>query len=247
MPTVAIASGKGGVGKSTVCANLGVALSELGYSVALVDADIEGATLGLLFGSELGGGATLHDYLAGAAAEEEVVSRLSPGLSVVFGSVQLGALMRELDLDRLADLVSWLEVRHDLVLVDTPPGFDEDVLAAIRAGDAVAIVLNPNILSVAGALKVRIVARREGRRILGAVINKGGHREDIPREELEAILEEEVLAVIREDPRVRSALLEGTPLVSAYPHSPASRDIRELARRVLRRLAEIGVMATPGK
>ncbi len=239
MPTIAIASGKGGVGKSIICANLGVALSELGYSVALVDADIEGATQGLIFGHDLEDDATLHDYLSGNATEEEVLKRINPMLNVVFGSVQLEALMKELNLERLEKLVSWLKKRHDLVLIDTPPGFEEDTLAAIKASDSVIIVLNPNILSVTGALKVRIIAKREGKRILGVVVNKGGHVDDIPTEELEAILEEEVLAVIKDDPMIRTSLLEGTPLVSAYPHSPASQGIRELAKKVVDKLNRI--------
>jgi septum site-determining protein MinD len=238
MPCISVASGKGGVGKSIICANLGVALSELGYSVALVDADIEGATLGLLLGYNLEDDATLHDYLSGNATEEEVLKSVSPMLNVVFGSVQLTALMKELNLERLERLTSWLKERHDLVLIDTPPGFEEDTFAAIKASDAVIIILNPDILSVTGALKVRIVAKREGKRILGVVVNKAGHEYDIPTEELEAFLEEEVLAVIKDDPLVRNSLLEGIPLVSSYPDSPASRGIKELAKRVMEKLTQ---------
>jgi septum site-determining protein MinD len=233
MPCISVASGKGGVGKSVICANLAVVLSKLGHTVALIDADIEGSTLGLLLGYNLDGEATLHDYLAGSATEEEVVRGLTPTLSAVFGSVQLTALMRELDLERLSKLAHLLKERYDFVLIDTPPGFGDAAYAALRAGDLVIIVLNPDILSVTGALKVRIVARREGKRILGVVVNRAGGDYDIPAEELEAILEERVLAVIKDDPLVRTSLVEGVPLVTAYPEAPASLGIKELARRIV--------------
>ena len=239
MPCIAVASGKGGVGKSIICANLAVAISELGHTVALIDADIEGATQSLIFGREEDEGATLHDYLSGRAGEEEVLQHVRQNLSVVFGSLQLKALMKELKLERLEKLASWLKDRYDFVFIDTPPGFEEDTFAALRSSDFVLIVLNPDILSITGALKVRIVAKREGKRILGVVVNKGGHEDDIPIEELEAILEEEVLAVIKDDSMVKSALLEGTPLVSAYPDSPASQGIRELAKRLLDKLRQM--------
>ncbi|NOZ58422.1 MAG: P-loop NTPase [Euryarchaeota archaeon] len=235
MVRVCIASGKGGVGKSVICANLGVVLSERGYRVSLVDADIEGPTLGLLFGYEHTQ-PTLHDYLSGNASAGDVVKSLSPTLSAVFGSVQLNALLKELELERLSELTSMLEQSSDLVLVDSPPGLEEDTKAAVRASEEVLVVLNPDIPSVAGALKVRILARREGRHILGVVANRTGGEYDIPPEELEAILEEEVLGTVRDDPLVRSSLVEGIPVVSAHPESPAAVDIRRLADRLVEKL-----------
>lgn len=233
MRCISIASGKGGVGKSIVCANLAVALADAGYSVAVIDADIEGPTLSLLFGYRLEDDATLHDYLSESAAEDEVVRKVSQGVSAVFGSVQLTALMRELKLERLKKLASWIKERHDFVLIDTPPGFDEDAFAAIDAGDGIIIVLNPDILSVTGALKVRGVAKRLGKQILGFVINRAGHEYDIPVEEMEAVIEEEVLAVIEDDRLIRNSVLEGIPLVESHPEAPASRGIKELSKRLI--------------
>ncbi len=237
MSCISIASGKGGVGKSVLCANLGVVLSERGYRVTIVDADIEGSTQGLLFGYE-DAHPTLHDFLSGRAAPEEIVRSLTPTLSVVFGSVQLNALLRELDLERLGQLTSLLERSSDLVLVDCPPGLEEDTRAAVRASGAVLLVLNPDIPSVAGALKMKILARKAGKQTAGAVVNRVGGEYDIPAEELETILGEKVLGTIREDPLVRSSVVEGTPLVSSHPEAPASNDIKRLAHRLAEKLIQ---------
>ncbi len=243
MPRIAIASGKGGVGKSMVSANLAAALADYGYSVALVDADIEGATQSLLFGVEVTEGTTLHDYLAGKASEDEVVHKVANGISAVFGSMQLEALMEPLELERLTRLTSWLGERHEYVLIDSPPGFERDILATISASDALLIVLTPDILSVTGALKTKKVARDEGRAVLGLVVNRSGHDHDIPRNELEALMDERVLATIPDVPDVRDSVMAGVPIVLSLPKHEVSKAIKKLAKKVISQCKSLALVA----
>jgi len=243
LPRIAIASGKGGVGKSMVSSNLAVALADYGYSVALVDADIEGATQSLLFGVEVVEGTTLHDYLAGKATEGDVVQQVANGVSAVFGSMQLDALMEPLELERLEKLTAWLAERHEYVLIDSPPGFERDILAAFAASDAVLIVLTPDVLSVTGALKTKKVARDEGRAVLGLVVNRSGQDHDIPKDELEALIGERVLVSIPDVPEVRDSVMAGSPMVLSLPKHAVSRAIKKLAKKVISQCKSLALVA----
>ena len=138
----AVASGKGGVGKTTTVANLGTALATAGHDVAVVDCDLAMANLGPALGVDRTG-TTLHDVLAGTAPLDAAVHEGPRGLAVVPGATDLAAFARA-DPDRLSSVLATLRERHDFVLVDTGAGLNTDNVAPLSVADAVLLVSTPD-------------------------------------------------------------------------------------------------------
>jgi septum site-determining protein MinD len=230
---ISFASGKGGTGKTMVVANLSVCLAKRGKRVIALDADVMMSNLGLLFGLEER--FTLHDVLAGKAGVEEALHQVLPRLEVLQGGLSLKEL-GQIRLDRLKGVVGKLSRRADYVLVDCPSGFEEDFLAALTASHQLVLVINPDPLSVAEAMKVKKLAGRFRVGLLGMVVNRVVGREtDLPLEEIESLLEVPVLGTVPEDEEVGKALASGKPLVLEAPRSPASRALERIAEALLRR------------
>jgi septum site-determining protein MinD len=227
---VCIASGKGGVGKSIICANLGVAISQLGFRVVVVDADIEGSSMGLIFGTDFSS-PTVHDILSGSAKVGDVVLR-SDGLEVVVGSVRLEAL-KDINIDILKNFIKDLTASYDIVLVDTPAGIGVNAVTVLSACDACLIVVTPDILSVTNALKVKVIARRLGSDVIGVVVNMVGSKYDIPSKYIEEVMGLEILGEIKEDEKVKESLLDGKPLLLHSPTSGAAVSIVRIAERLV--------------
>ena len=103
---ITVASGKGGVGKTTITANLGVALSTYGEETLVLDADVAMANLELILGME-GKSVTLHDVLSGDATIEEAIYEGPGGVKVVPAGISLEGL-RKIKLDRLEDALETL-------------------------------------------------------------------------------------------------------------------------------------------
>lgn len=230
--SVSFASGRDGSGKSTVCANLGVALAEMGLKTVVVDADVEGASLNLIFGIDLDV-PTIHDYLSGRASADEVVfTHKETGIDLVVGSVKVESL-KDVEFDTFQELINGLKENHDIVLIDIPAGLSVDTMTSLSASDVVVLVVTPDILSVSSALKTKVLTKGRDLKILGAIINRAGGEYDIPADYIEDMLNVTVLSTIAEDDEVRRSLSAGQILMQSSPTSQVAQAIKQIASKLV--------------
>ncbi len=126
--SMAITSGKGGVGKTSLTANLALLLCDMGVRTLVLDADVGLANLDVLLG--LSPKLTLRDFLFGDTDIEDIVMQGPGGMTVVpagSGVVELTNLDRDQRL-RLNEAINGLAAGHDLLLIDTPAGVSSNVL-----------------------------------------------------------------------------------------------------------------------
>lgn len=165
---IGIFSCKGGVGKTTTAANVGMAISQiLKGNVLVVDANLSAPNLGLHFG-ELDPKVTIHDALIGEISIEKAIMD-ARGLDVLLGSIAYGEEVHLVDLRSLLDP---LRSKYKIIIVDSAPGIGAEVVSAMKACDEIIIVTNPEIPTVASTLKTFRAAERYKIPILGAVVNK---------------------------------------------------------------------------
>lgn len=166
---VAVASGKGGVGKSTTAANLAVALARRGLTVGLLDADIYGPSLPTLFGlrnkPEIRDGKIIPVAAFGVAAMS-VGLLVDPGKALAWRGPMVMGAVRQL----LAD-VAWGAL--DVLVIDTPPGTGDVHLSLIQSKrlDAVVIVSTPQEMALADARRGIELFRSAGANVIGVVEN----------------------------------------------------------------------------
>ncbi len=230
--SLVISSGKGGVGKTTIAANLGIALSEIGLKVLIFDADITMANLELIFGME-GLPNTIQDVLEDKARPEEIIYDGPGGVKVVPAGLSLRRLKKS-DPDKINSIFKLFINKVDLLIIDGPPGLEVDSVTSIAASQNMILVVNPEITSLSDALKIKLVAEKLGTRILGVIVNRV--RDDpteISGPEIEAILELKILGNIPEDQIVKKSTTLGKPFVLLDPKSPASLAIKEAAKKIV--------------
>jgi septum site-determining protein MinD len=230
--SVTIASGKGGVGKTMLTANLGIALAQFGRKVTILDADIEMANLELHLGME-GMEVTLQDVLAGKAEISHAIYRGPEGICVVPAGIGLDGL-REVDVDKLERVLKGLLSETEILLIDAPAGLGKATVTALASAEHLLLVVNPEISSLCDGLKTAMVARRLGTNVLGAVLNRVGYEKDVmDARDVEFILETKVVATIPEDPEVRRSTTYGEPVILRKPDSSAVVAIKKLAADLL--------------
>ncbi|RPJ52576.1 MAG: septum site-determining protein MinD, partial [Methanobacteriota archaeon] len=167
-----IASGKGGTGKTTVTVNLGTSLAQLGKETYILDADIGMANMGLILGLE-GAPITLHEVLAGKAKIDDAIYEGPNGVKVVPSGISLQGFQNanpEMMRDVMRDLVG----RCEFLLIDAPAGISKDGVVALAIADEVILVVNPELSSMADALKTKILTEMVGGRVYGAILNRSG-------------------------------------------------------------------------
>jgi septum site-determining protein MinD len=230
---ISIASGKGGTGKTTVTANLAIALGKLGKKVCAVDADLTMANLSLHFGLD-DARKTIHDVLIEGEDIRKAVHTTKYEFVYVVPAAVDWERVAKADPRNLPEVIPKLKKDFDYILIDCPAGLQIDAMSAMLSGEEILLVTNPEIASISDTMKVGIVLRKAGRGVLGFVLNRyGGHKTDIPPEAAEEVMEFPLLAVIPEDPKVREATLEGMPVVAYDPDSKASKAFFELAEKLI--------------
>ncbi|MBF8376360.1 Mrp/NBP35 family ATP-binding protein [Alicyclobacillus mali] len=167
---LAIASGKGGVGKSTVTANLAVALARKGYRVALIDADIYGFSIPVIFGIEGVKPATIEDLIMPVQAEGVKIMSMQffvpENTPVVWRGPMLGKTLRS-----FFGQVHWGDV--DIVLLDLPPGTGDvalDVHTLLPQSKQL-IVTTPQAAAAEVAVRAGLMGVRTNHQVIGVVEN----------------------------------------------------------------------------
>jgi septum site-determining protein MinD len=226
----AVASGKGGTGKTTSTLALGMALAEE-YDVTVIDADTGMANL--LFHAGLEDvETTLHDVLVegGAPPAAAVYERF--GMSVVPCGTSLAGF-EAAEPERLREVVATLAADTEVILLDSPAtlGSKAAVLPVVLA-DRVVIVLQPTIPALSDGLKVQEYAHSYGTDTAGTIFNKVADPADIDRiaEKSEQYFEGPTLATVPDSDAVREARKAGEPLLAHAPASAAAAAYREAAR-----------------
>ena len=232
---IAVASNKGGVGKSTVAVNLAVALGGFGARVGILDADITGPNIPTMLGIDQGllaeGAGGLHTVEAYGVVAASIGFVLPQGTPVVWRGPMIGSGVRQLLHD-----VEWGEL--DYLIVDLPPGTsDASMSMAQEAAIAgVVVVSTPQRVAIEDATKAVGMFDRLGVPIFGIVENmasdvfgRGGAR--TAAEELGV----EFLSELPLDAAIRESADAGTPIVATDPDSTAAQAFRRLAEQVAAR------------
>ncbi len=251
---VAIASGKGGVGKTTVAVNLAVALAQSGAAVGLLDADIYGPNVPTMIGVNRMPPPKNNRLVPAQAFGVKIMSigfLVPPGQPLIWRGPMLHSAIRQF----LAD-VEWGEL--DYLVIDLPPGTGDAQLSlaqSIPLSGGIIVTL-PQKVSLEDASRGLQMFKQLDVPILGVVENMSylelpdGTRMDVfgsgGGEELARASGEAFLGSIPLDPVVRQGGDQGQPIVMAHPDSPTSHALVSVARAVAAKLSILSFQGSGG-
>ncbi|MBI4545774.1 MAG: Mrp/NBP35 family ATP-binding protein [Gemmatimonadetes bacterium] len=242
---VAVSSGKGGVGKSTVAANLAAALAAAGRQVGLLDADIYGPDIPLMFGERR------RPQVTGAKGQEKIVPLDGHGVRLMSlgfllddeqPAIMRGPMVSGI-LRQFLEQVEWGQL--DYLVVDMPPGTGDAQLSLVQTInlDGAVMVTTPQDISTGDVRRAIRMFERVRTRVLGVVENMSGFQCPHCGQAVDIFglgggrrLAEEMslpfLGAVPLDAAVRVASDTGRPTVLYAPDSAAGRAFREIAERL---------------
>jgi len=225
---ITLIGGKGGAGKTTSAINLAAALTYFGKKAIVVDANLTTPNVSLHLGSPIVP-VTLHDVLKGRNHITESVYLHPSGIRVVPSSISLNAI-KNVDPEKLEYIMQDLHGLSDFVIIDAAAGLGREALAALKSGEEILIITNPEISAVTDALKTIKLAEELGKKVLGVLVNKTNPKNmDMPPDDIEAMLENKIIGIIPEDRAVKFATARKDTVVSMYPNAAASVAYKRLA------------------
>lgn len=251
LPTVkkiiGVASGKGGVGKSTTAVNLALALAHEGKKAALVDADIYGPSIPAMLGYEgqpllSDDGQTFNPFETYGIKSISIGSLISRDTPIIWRGVKISGA-----LEQLMTQTNWGEI--DVMVIDMPPGTgDIQITLSQRVEmDGVVIVSTPQDIALIDAIKGVNMFKKTGTPILGIIENMSyficpccGERSDIfgheGAKQTAEKMGETFLGEIPLDMVIRQNADKGTPIVVSAPESPYSQAYLDIAKKIIQRI-----------
>lgn len=238
--TIAITSGKGGVGKTSVAVSLAIALAKRNYSVTLLDADLGLANVNVVLG--IIPKYNLYHVIKGKKKLEEIIIDVPEGIKIIAGAsgfhqlANLDVKQREYFIKALSELND-----DDYMIIDTGAGISQNVLSFLVASDEVIVVTTPEptaITDAYGTIKaiaandpdktVKLLVNRaqtvtEAKKVAQRVINIAGQFLNIKVDNL---------GFIFDDLYVAKSIRNQKPFIVSYPKSKASTCIEIIADRV---------------
>ncbi len=232
---LAILSGKGGTGKTSVCAGLSTALAGEGKRVLCVDCDVGLRNLDISLGLSEGGALSFLDVCQGGyALSQAAVHPAYPTLS--FLTAPMNTTPEEIDRGLFGDMLRQARQEFDFVFLDAPAGVDSGFRLVSQAAGRFLLVTGAGpaavrdaarvgeLLELMGRSDVRLVVNRVSREMLGTV-----------RLTIDDVMDTAGLplaGIVPEDPNVTLAASFGKPLLQYARRSPASKAFRRIAKRI---------------
>ena len=226
---IGIISGKGGVGKSTITANIGSYLaSKFKKDVVIIDCNLTTSHLSLSLGMYYCP-ITLNNVLRGEKNIFESIYEHSSGMKIIPASLHLREIER-VDITKLKDVIKDLDGKVDFIFLDASPGLGRETYAAIHASEEIILVTNPNLPSIADVIKCREIINDVKKKTLGIVLNMvNGKKYELSKKEIEALVEIPVIASIPNDNNIHESLANKKPVVMFSPRSKSSKEFKKLA------------------
>lgn len=234
---IVITSGKGGVGKTTVTANLGMAIARSGHRVALVDADFGLRNLDLLLGLENRVVYTAVEVLAGQCRLEQALVKDKRQEGLVLLPAAQSRSKDAVTPNQMKKLLSVLSEKYEYVLVDCPAGIETGFQNAIAAASEALVVTTPEIAAVRDADRVVGLLEAQGIKRIHLIVNRlkpamVQAEQMMSVQDVQELLAIPLIGVVPDDERVIVSSNRGEPLVLAENLSLPGIAINNIAQRL---------------
>jgi septum site-determining protein MinD len=229
-----VCSGKGGVGKTTVVANLGVALQKFNKKVAVIDCNLTTSHLGLFFGMQ-SNQITLNNFLRNEAKIEDATYIHSSGLRVIPASLDAADVVN-VDASDLKQKLKNSFSNYDIVFLDSAPSLGKESLISLQACDEVLFVANPCVPSLMDVVRChKLINTLESRPTsIGIVVNRVRNKKyEIKTDEIRQFTELPVIGIIPEDEKILEGNNKQSLVTILNKNSPSSRAFYEIAAKLV--------------
>ncbi len=200
---IVVTSGKGGVGKTTITANIGIMIASSGRSVCVVDADIGLNNLDVVLGVENKIVYDLIDCIEGKCRPLQAVLEDSflPGLNILPACKIYNS--NHFSKEKFIDVINQIKNCFDFLIIDCPAGIGDGFCMAVAPADEAVVVLNPQISSIRDAYKVMGILEEQQKNNISVVVNRINSRlvkkkKMLSVEDVEALIGKRVVGVIPE-------------------------------------------------
>lgn len=240
---ITVTSGKGGVGKTNTTVNLGIALSNLGYRVIIIDVDFGLANIDIVCG--VTAKYTLADVINDDAT---IVDALTDGpgkIQFISGGSGIEELVNidKTKLEKFIKNITLLDSFCDIILIDTGAGLSESVMSFVMSSQEVVVVTTPEPTAITDAYAlIKMISNRDKSKKVKILVNRAEDEKEAVEVQnkltlvSERFLELDVepLGYIYRDDAVIKAVKQRTPFVLAYPRSTASKSMNEIAQKIIK-------------
>jgi len=238
--TIAVTSGKGGVGKTSISVSLSIALAQHDFSVTLLDADLGLANINVILG--IIPKYNLYHVIKGKKKLKEVIIEVPEGIKIIAGASGFHQLAN-LDQKQRSDFIKAISDldADDFMIIDTGAGVSQNVLSFVMAADEVIVVTTPEPTAITDAYGIiksiasqspdkivkllvnRVQSVAEGKRVAQRVINIAGQFLNIKVEDL---------GFVFDDSNVPRSVRNQKPFMVSYPKSRASACLSVIADKI---------------